>query len=166
MEIGYLSDHPALVPELARTHVQTFGALLPDWTVQGCIDELATHRQRRAIPTTLVALDGGDWLGSVSLLENDHEHIRQYSPWLATLVVRPQARGKGVGRQLVARCVAEAAALGVRTLYLYCTDAVEYYRALGWRVHDHLPLGPLQVTVMAMDPEHAPSNYPDPESLP
>ena len=30
-------------------------------------------------------------------------------------------------------------------------DAVDYYRALGWQVHDQLQLGPLFVTVMAID---------------
>jgi len=151
VDIRYLSDCMALVPSLAAAHVEAFGALLPDWTVEQAAEELRTHARRRAIPTTLVAVAGDGWQGSVSLLQNDHDHLRQYSPWLASLVVRPEARRRGVGRALVARCVAEAAALGVPTLYLYCTDAVDYYRALGWRVHDRLALGPLWVTVMAMD---------------
>ncbi|MEL1265930.1 GNAT family N-acetyltransferase [Pseudoxanthomonas putridarboris] len=142
----------ALAPSLAQAHVDAFGALLPDWTVKQAEEELRTHTQGRAIPTTLVAVEGDAWQGSVSLLRNDHDRIRQYSPWLASLVVKPEARRRGVGRALVARCVAEAAVLGVPTLYLYCTDAVDYYRALGWRVHDQLALGPLWVTVMAIDP--------------
>lgn len=152
MDIVYLSDRMALAHPLAAAHVDAFGALLPDWTLPQAEEELRTHTQRCAIPTTLVAVDGDDWLGSVSLLQNDHDDIRQYSPWLASLVVKPVARRHGVGRALVARCVADAAALGVPTLYLYCTDTVDYYRALGWRVHDHLPLGPLSVTVMAIEP--------------
>ncbi len=152
MDIVYLSDRMALAPSLAATHVDAFGALLPDWTAQQAEAELRTHTQRCAIPTTLVAVEGDDWAGSVSLLQNDHDDIRQYSPWLASLVVKPAFRRNGVGRELVARCVAEAAALDVPTLYLYCTDAVDYYRALGWRVHDQLALGPLFVTVMAIDP--------------
>lgn len=153
MEIDYLCDRMALAPALARAHLEAFGALLPGWTLAQAERELRTHARRRAIPTTLVATDGGDWLGSVSLLRDDHDDIRQYSPWLASLYVRESARGTGVARALVARCVAEAATLGVARLYLYCTDALApFYAALGWRVHDRLPLGPLRVTVMAIEP--------------
>lgn len=162
MEIAYLCDHPVIAPALAQAHVDAFGALLPDWTVEQALEELKTHDRRRAIPTTLVAMghtatepaatESGDWLGSVSLLQNDHDDIRQYSPWLASLYVKPEARGRGAGRLLVTRCVQEAAALGVSRLYLYCTDAVDYYRSLGWQVHDELQLGPLFVTVMSIDP--------------
>ena len=151
MEIAYLCDHPTFAPALAQAHVNAFGALLPDWTVEQALDELKTHDRRRTIPTTLIAVDDGDWLGSVSLLQNDHDDIRQYSPWLASLYVKPQARRHGAGRLLVRRCMEDAAALGIDRLYLYCTDAVDYYRALGWQVHDQLQLGPLFVTVMAID---------------
>lgn len=152
MDVAYLCDRMALAPSLARAHVAAFGALLPDWTAAQAEQELRTHVQRCAIPTTLVAVDGEDWLGSVSLLQEDHEGIRRYSPWLASLYVREAARGRGVGRALVARCVGEARALGVPTLYLYCTDAVDYYHALGWRLHECLALGPLRIAVMAIDP--------------
>ncbi|KAF1717259.1 GNAT family N-acetyltransferase [Pseudoxanthomonas wuyuanensis] len=153
MEIDYLCDRPVLIPELARAHVAAFGALLPDWTVAQAEDELRSHTRRRAIPTTWVAMEGEQWLGSVSLLQNDHDDIRQYSPWLASLYVCPRARSGGVGRALVARCVEEAAALAVPRLYLYCTDALtDYYRALGWRIQDRLLLGPLSVAVMAIEP--------------
>lgn len=152
MEIVYLCDYPAFVPGLAQAHVDAFGALLPDWTVEQALDELKTHDRRRAIPTTLIAIEAGAWLGSVSLLQNDHDDIRQYSPWLASLYVKPEARCRGAGRALVTRCVQEAAELEVDRLYLYCTDAVDYYRALGWQVHDQLQLGPLFVTVMVIEP--------------
>jgi N-acetylglutamate synthase-like GNAT family acetyltransferase len=152
VEIAYLRDHLVLAPALAQAHVDAFGALLPDWTVEQALDELKTHDRRRAIPTTLIAVEEDDWLGSVSLLQNDHDDIRQYSPWLASLYVKPEARCRGAGRALVTRCVQEAAALGIERLYLYCTDAVDYYRGLGWRVQDQLQLGPLFVTVMAIDP--------------
>lgn len=153
MRIAWLRDHPWHVETLAAAHVEAFGALLPDWTLAQAAAELRTHTRACAIPSTLLALDEhGDWLGSVSLLHEDHEHIRQYSPWLASLYVRPQARGHGVGAALVARCVAEAAALGVARLYLYCTATMAgWYRTLGWRDHDVVVLGPLQVQVMAVN---------------
>ncbi|MBO9715571.1 MAG: hypothetical protein J7507_01885, partial [Pseudoxanthomonas sp.] len=47
---------------------------------------------------------------------------------------------------------ASAAALGVARLYLYCTATMAgWYRTLGWRDHDVVVLGPLQVQVMAVN---------------
>ncbi|WP_312370667.1 GNAT family N-acetyltransferase [Stenotrophomonas sp.] len=151
MKIINLQDRRDLLPAIARAHVQAFGTLLPDWTVAQAEAELA-GQQRDDIPCSWLAMEGDDWLGSVSLLHDDHEQIRGWSPWLASLYVSPAARGKGVGAALVAQCVAQAAVLGVAQLYLYCeAPMVGWYRSLGWRVHAELQLGPLAITVMALD---------------
>lgn len=152
VQYRYLSERMDLVRELAQAHVDAFGSVLRDWTVDAAEEELREHAGRCRIPTTLLAMDGDTWLGSVSLLQNDDERIRQYSPWLASLVVRDEARGRGIGRALVARCLEEAAALQVPTLYLYCeAHLVPYYGALGWREQDMVMLGKLPVAVMAHD---------------
>jgi GNAT superfamily N-acetyltransferase len=153
VQIAPLCDHPHHLATLAQAHLQAFGGLLPDWTLEQAQAELASHGAPEVIPTTWLALDGDDWLGSVSLLRNDDERIDQYTPWLASLYVRPEARASGTGAALVQRCVQAAAALGVPRLHLYCQDAlVPYYTRLGWRPYDRLPLGPLQVVVMAIEP--------------
>ncbi|MGR4897215.1 GNAT family N-acetyltransferase [Stenotrophomonas sp. LARHCG68] len=148
MLIVNLLDRPEHLPALAAAHVQAFGGLLPDWTVAQAEAELRAQ-QRDAIPCSWLVEDGQGWLGSVSLLHDDHEQIRGWSPWLASLYVQPRARGMGVGAALVRHCVAQAAALGVPTLYLYCeAPMVPWYQGLGWRVHAELQLGPLAITVM------------------
>ena len=149
-----LIDRPELLPALATAHVQAFGSLLPEWTVAQAEAELRAQ-QRDSIPCSWLAEDESGWLGSISLLHDDHEQIRGWSPWLASLYVSPAARGKGVGAALVAHCVAQAAALAVPVLYLYCeAPLVAWYQSLGWRVHTELQLGPLAITVMAVDTGH------------
>ena len=103
MRIAPLCHSPQHLDALARTHVQAFGELLPAWTVQQARDELATHTAPDAIPTTWLALDGADWLGSVSLLDEDDPRLGAYTPWLASLYVRPAARGRGAGVALRGR---------------------------------------------------------------
>lgn len=146
-----LRDRQEVVPALAAAHVQAFGTLLPDWTIEQAEAELRAQA-RDAIPCTWLAEDARGWLGSVSLLHDDHEQIRGWSPWLASLYVAPEARGHSVGRTLVAHCVAQAAALGVSRLYLYCEPPmVAWYESLGWMLHAQLQLGPLAIRVLCID---------------
>jgi GNAT superfamily N-acetyltransferase len=161
---AYLCDHMRLAPELARLHYAEWGPLLPDWSEAEALAELRTHRSRQAVPTTIVMLesfaagrrshgtDADSLVGSVSLLQNDDDRIRDYSPWLASLIVLPQYRGRGFGIALVERCVQEARALGISRLHLYTAGQQAFYRRLGWRVIDTVPLGIAPVDVMAIEP--------------
>ncbi len=153
MRIESLGAHPRHLPALAAAHVQAFGALEPGWNVAAAAAELRSHAHAEAIPCTWLALAGdGDWLGSVSLLDQDHPQLDQYRPWLASLYVRPPARGGGVGEALLAHAIARARAWGLPRLYLYCSGSVgDWYRRLGWRDHDLLVLGPLHLQVLALD---------------
>ncbi len=151
--IDYLARHPEHVGTLADLHVAEWRSILPDWTYAEAFAELASHAVGPVIPTTFVALaDDGALLGSCSLLENDHEEIREYSPWLASLYVLEEQRGRGVGSALTRRVVAEAAALGVAKLYLYVRDAQRFYESLGWRVCARYAFGELEVDVMSIEP--------------
>lgn len=94
-------------------------------------------RRRAALPTTLVAAEADDLLGSVSLIvedlnEGDIGELVRLTPWLASLYVLPAARGRRVGRRLVAAVSGLAADLGVETLYLFTTAQERFYRPLGW----------------------------------
>jgi GNAT superfamily N-acetyltransferase len=155
VRIDYLAEHPQHVPLLARWHHDEWGPVLAGWSREMAQAELALHTRGRAIPTTVVALEGDELLGSCSLLENDDERIRAWSPWLASLYVRPPARGSGVGRALVRRIEAEAAALGVAVLYLYTSEAmgvIDFYQRLGWRQCDRVALAGIEAVVMATTP--------------
>ncbi|WP_349779432.1 GNAT family N-acetyltransferase [Xanthomonas sp. WHRI 7065] len=157
MRIACVADTPQLLPAIAQAHLQAFGSLLPDWNFDQALSELRSHTRDGVIPTTWVALDQAQWLGSVSLLENDDSRIRQWSPWLASLYVQPQARGQGIGEALVTHCVQAAARMGVPALYLYCQPVlVPFYQRLGWQTHAELLLGPMQIVVMCIQPQAAP----------
>ncbi|MFC8718207.1 GNAT family N-acetyltransferase [Kitasatospora sp. NPDC057198] len=52
---------------------------------------------------------------------------------LRSVAVRPDRRGNGTARRLVEDVLAEAAAGGIRRVYLFSTDAGAFWRRLGFR---------------------------------
>jgi len=155
MRFAYLSDHPQFIEVLAEWHHAEWGTHIAGWSRDAAEAELHMHVGHCQVPTTLLALEGEHLLGSVSLLQNDHDEIREYSPWLASLFVAAAKRGRGIGTALVRRLVAEAASLAIPVLYLYTVDTQPLYRALGWRVVDEVEFHGWKATVMAINPAEA-----------
>ena len=152
LQYGYLADHPAWVEILARRHHAEWGALMPYWSEAAARSELAAQTERHRIPTTLVAWRKDQVVGSVSLVERDFEEWSHYTPWLASLLVMPEARGQGIGRELVRRAEAEAHALGVRRLYVIAADSETFYARLGWQVLERVTLHGHAAALMMVEP--------------
>lgn len=155
IELDYLANHPQHAERLARLHFAQWCAMYRDWTPDLALFELLSHREGPAIPSTVVALELGVLLGSASLLHIDSDEIRDWTPWLASVYVLPEFRGCGIGRRLVERVVADAAALGVETLHLFTDDTQEWYRRMGWREHARRALGDTEVSIMCLDLKRA-----------
>lgn len=102
------------------------------WTLEGTRDFLAAAMGPGA-PCCVVAERGGDWLGTATLDSDDLSVRPDLAPWLASVFVRPEARGQGVGAALVRHVEALARACGHARLWLYTPDAAALYERLGWR---------------------------------
>ncbi|TYS13501.1 GNAT family N-acetyltransferase [Rossellomorea vietnamensis] len=83
-------------------------------------------------PITLVAIENGECLGTVSIIENDLKVRDMYKPWLASLYMKPDSRSRGIGQKLVAITIGVVKELGFNELYLRTEDTSEYYRNRGW----------------------------------
>lgn len=135
-EIRPLADCPGQAPRLARWHHEHWGHFYDpaDWNLASATAELEDHATRRSRPTTLVAMQGEDAIGSVSLVDEDAPEFRGVGDaWLASLFVWPAARGQGIGAALVRACVALAASERVPRLWLFTPEHVAFYAQLGWR---------------------------------
>ena len=55
------------------------------------------------------------------------------NPWLASVFVPAEQRGKGIASALVAPSRMPHGASAIRRLYLFTTSATRLYAGLGWR---------------------------------
>ncbi len=151
MRIDHIADHPALVETVARWQWAEWGHLDPDDSPAAWIANLRAQTERGSISTTYLALERGELLGIASMVEDDFATHPEFSPRLACVYVKPDARGRGVASALVRQVVRVAATIGVQRLYLYTKGARGLYEKLGWQIiaTEHVAGSP--ITIMAID---------------
>ena len=86
----------------------------------------------RSFPITLIAISDERCIGTVSIFENDLKSQNVLKPWLGSLYVSPNYRGKGVAEKLINQVKVIVKELGYEILYLRTEHTSEYYRRLGW----------------------------------
>ena len=151
MRVESIADHLDLVDTIARWHWEWSGHLDPDGSLQSWTEGLRERTKRDAIPTTYVALDIDELLGSVTLVENDMSTRLDLTPWLAGVYVKEERRFQGVGTALVRHAVNKATEMGIERLYLYTHSARPFYEKLGWHhIADSYYEGQ-DVSIMAID---------------
>jgi len=153
MRIDFLDQHREHIATLAAWHHGEWGRLYDEWTLEVAEAELADQATRRTLPTTLVMMDEGRPLGSVSLvLEDAPELCEEGSPWLASLYVVPEARGRGLGAKLVNAAVELAARENIAHLFLFTPEHANFYQRLGWRLIARTALKGTAVDLMDIEP--------------
>jgi predicted N-acetyltransferase YhbS len=149
MNIEHLCDHRHVVDTLAGWHFAEFDSLAGAESLERYRLVLDSYATDESVPTTLVAIESGEVLGSASLLKNDLPIRQRLTPWLAQLYVSPAGRGRGVGAALVQRTLSEAASQGFDTLYLYTSGTLpQYYGQRGWKCRETLDYLGKERTVM------------------
>jgi GNAT superfamily N-acetyltransferase len=141
-----------------------------DWLLDAYLADLLDVRSRLDVAETYVVEEGGVLVGSVAFYADVvQEGWSSFPPGWAgfrALAVHPRARGGGVGRRLVERCLARARALGAPTLGIHTIevldDAVRLYLGLGFvrcpefdlRAADIFPSGTLEDDLVVLAFRH------------
>jgi GNAT superfamily N-acetyltransferase len=158
VRIENIAERPDLIDAVARWQFGEWGHMEPG----DSLEERITYLGRQVanpgrIPTTFVALDDDEPIGSASVVEQDMDISRaspaqrDLTPWLASVYVRPEARGRGVAMALVRRVMAFVAALRVTRLYLFTEGAQGLYEKIGWQVIGTDHYAGVDITIMAID---------------
>ena len=148
MRIEYLADHGSQLPRLAEWHFAEFGYLNPTNTLERYIERLTAALQKSDLPTTFIALDDDSLLGSASLVRQTITHP-QLSPWLSSVYVDPQYRGRGIASALVGRVERAAAGMGTDRVYLFTPSSEKLYASLGWELMEYSHHHDLKIAIMS-----------------
>jgi GNAT superfamily N-acetyltransferase len=109
----------------------------PNNSSEVVLSRLRTHAGKDKVPFTVVALAGGNPVGSCCVIENDCVHKPQYAPWVAAVYVKPAFRRRGVASKLLQEAATIAARARVEGLYIDChVKTVPVYEQSGWMIFE------------------------------
>lgn len=128
-----LSANPELVPDVVAIAWAEWGASLSDEEHLRWLREAERDcRLHTAFSAGFVAINRGAAIGTVQLHEFDIDAMRDRSPWVCGMVVRPEYRGMQIGRHLLESLESFARGRGVRRLWVFTEHAAGFYQACGW----------------------------------
>ena len=135
IRIEYLADHEIHLPQVAQWQHAQFGYLNPAGTLEQRAGKLRDALHRDRVPMALIATSEDRLVGSASILAATltHPHL---TPWLSSVFVPPEMRGRSIASALSLRAADEAARLGFKTLYLFTPHSESLYARLGWKTFD------------------------------
>lgn len=142
-----MAGHPEWIAASAVWWHRQWGDAM-GFSPEGAVEAITALTAPASGQAALIGLVDDQPAGSVFLVDSDLDTHAHLKPWLAGLFVLPEFRSRGLGEQLVASLVTEAAALGYRRLYLY-TATGEFYRKRGWQSIETLLLHGVPHEVMA-----------------
>lgn len=136
MRIAHLQEYPRYLPVLADLCGGEWAHLYAGWNHTNALEEFSATRLDGQLPITLIALEGEELLGTVSLILHDLPGREDLSPWLASLIVLPERRGKQVATFLVSEAEKILQKLEIPAAYLFTETANGLFGRLGWQVFD------------------------------
>lgn len=137
-EVLPLYQRPELVEPVAQLIYEEFWREVEDgYSVADLVAHLRGATDPDRIPLSLIAVEDGQLLGTINLIENDDAKRAHLRPWLAAMVVSESRRGEGIGSALVRTLLAEAQRLGLPRLY-FGTDGPGFYARLGAQLHEQV----------------------------
>lgn len=151
MEIIDLRSAPQHISTIARWHLDEWGYLNPGKTLEYRIERMQRYLADNPIPSMLIAVEGEAILGTAALVEADMDSHPELTPWLASVYIREDQRGCGLGKKLVQALMDFAGQQQLEQLYLFTPDQASFYAKLGWKILVQESYRDTPVTIMQLD---------------
>lgn len=133
MKIVNLRDCPEYINTIAKWHYSEWKDLNPNQSFTQRVSEMQEYLNKSFIPSTYVAINEVI-LGSVAIIRSDMDTKLDFSPWLASVYVRKEARNNGIATKLIEHAINESKKNGITELYLFTPSKEEFYKKLHWEV--------------------------------
>ena len=134
LKIATLAENQYYYKDIAKMIYQEFVLGTSSKMTLKDVEYFFEHTNVDVFPITFICIIDNECIGTVSVYENDFKERPQYSPWLASLYVKPKYRDKKMGQQLITYLISHLKALNYSELYLKTENASEYYKKLGWKL--------------------------------
>lgn len=95
-----------------------------------------TSDNKEVLPLTILAEEGPELVGFVSLIYLKVESRPSWHYWIDALVVASSQRGRGIASLLLASVASRAAKFNIDTIHAR-TGAARVYTKSGWQIIDH-----------------------------
>ena len=145
-----LADAPEYIPLLADWHHTEWATLNPGQTLEQRIESMQAFLTESLVPSMFISLYEGQLAASAAIVACDMESRPEWSPWLASVYVKPEFRRRGLGSALVTAVMNHAQQQGLSALYLFTPDQASFYEQLGWQFLEKTRYRDHAVTVMRM----------------
>lgn len=132
LKIEYLKDNLRYARRLAELCAHQWRHLYLDWDQATALREFKSQRNDGTLPLSLVAMQNEELVGVVSLIFDDLPGYEHLNPWLASLLVLPEHRKKGVGVRLVREVEQRLLLNGIPRAYVFTESARTFFEKLGW----------------------------------
>jgi GNAT superfamily N-acetyltransferase len=133
VRIGYLVDHPEVLPTLERLFQSEWAAYYGGAGPGNAHQDLVAYSNRSQLPVGVVALLGSEPCGVAALKADSISTHKHLTPWIGGGMVAPQFRRHGIGARLISALEDVARNLGFTTVYSGTSTANSLLIREGWR---------------------------------
>lgn len=132
VKIDYLANHPHLIAQVAGCCCSEWPWYYDNGNLETALAYHSKTAQSCGIPCALVALEQGQFAGTITILEEDMDIRSHLSPWLGCLFVPPEFRGKGIAGLLTEAGLKLAAHQKIARIYAWTEKLGSAAMARGW----------------------------------